>query len=336
MANPAEQLDELDVGRRPARILVFAVDDGLFGIHLDWVQSVQARGAAPVHSARTRKGRAQSFIFAGGQPAFVMDLRELFGLQEVLGATERMHHVIVRSGNHLLALQADECVGVQELDLRAEMPVASNFYRDGGVSVGHLIDRDGAILAVLDPNRLMDAALREALEPAVREARGFVERQTRIDALWENLCREPTLPDLRNFARLTKRNGRGKTAAAAKTVMRYMEGGGERAAEAAGEAVLQDLLRHSANKVSGELALERPGAPKARLFFDGGRLFDAVFERDAGRRALRRVLESREARLQVVSEGKIERPNRMTESTVALVIGALESLGEERRGRREK
>lgn len=335
MADPAQKLDEVEDSRRPARILVFGVDDGLFGIHLEWVRSVQPRGAATVHSARARKGRAQPFLLVGGQPAFVMDLRELLGLQDVLGSAERSHYVIVRSGSHLLALQADECLGVQELDLRAHTPVASNFFRDGGVSVGHLIDRDGTILAILDPNRLMDAGMREALEPAVREARGFVERQMRIDTLWTSLCREPTLPDLRNFARLAKRNGRNRTAAAAKTVLKLLEAG-DRPADVPGEAVLQDLLRFATAGLSGELGLDRSGAPSGRLFLDAGRVVDAVFEREGGRRALRRILECKEGRLRVVSEGRVERPNRMTESTVALAVAALESIGEERRGRREK
>ena len=55
-------------------------------------------------------------------------------------------------------------------------------------------------------------------------------------------------------------------------------------------------------------------------YFDQGKVIDAVFGSDGGRRALRRMLEAKEGRLKMVKEGPTTRPPRMTESTIAQVV----------------
>lgn len=321
------------------RVLVFTVDDGWFSLQLDWVEAVYQRDGVAVHVVKTRGGRSQAFLSHRREPALIVDLRDLFGLSSALGETDRSAFVVVRSGSYLLALQADACVGVRELDIRGQVPLESSLVRDGGLCVGHLIEQDGSILAVLDPNRLLDGSMRDALEPALREARGFIDRQQKVDELWGELCSAPTVGGVRMYSRLCKRIGRAKAANAARTVLKHMEAGDAAGAagDTPGERLVRDLIRHAAERRTGELIFERDdGAVEGKIFLADGRVIDAHYQHEWGRRALRRLLDAREGRYRLTDAGAEDRPVRMTESTVASIIGSLELINEERRGRRER
>lgn len=322
------------------RVLVFSADDASFALQLDWVQAVYSRDSVAVHVAKSRGGRAQPFLLHAGEPALVLDLREALGLSALLGEKARAAFLVVRSGSFLVALQADAVLGVRDLDLHGQTAVPSSLVRDAGLCVGHLVEQDGGILAVLDPNCLVDGSLREILEPANREARAFVDRQGKVDALWAEICKAPTTAALRTYSRLCKRVGRSKAAAASRTVLKFfegLEGAGSPSADSFPEKVVLDLLRASGEKKTGLYVVgQAAGGGEGRIFLESGRIVDAIFQNDWGRRALKRILELREAQGSFSADADSGRPVRISESTVASLIAALESIGEERRGRRER
>ncbi|MGH7787828.1 MAG: chemotaxis protein CheW, partial [Candidatus Binatia bacterium] len=172
-----------------AKLLVVSIDDGLFGCHLDWVEAVYQE-TLPAQLMRHGGGRARPFVVHGGAAAAVVDLRELLGLEAALGRVRRPGHLLVRSGTGLLALPIDACAGVRELDLSGHTPLPTRVLRDGGLPLGHLIEFDGRILTVLDPNRLLDDALRAELAPLQAKAQTLLERQARAAVLWEEIRRE--------------------------------------------------------------------------------------------------------------------------------------------------
>src|SRR5512144_646142 len=108
---------------RAARVLVCSVDDGLFGVHLDWVEAVYPRAALAVHAVRIKGQRPRPFVLHRQEPAPIIDLREALDLETALGTTARAELLIVRSGSILLALPVDTCVGVRDIDLRSQVPV---------------------------------------------------------------------------------------------------------------------------------------------------------------------------------------------------------------------
>jgi chemotaxis signal transduction protein len=186
------------LGNGGSKVLIVSIDDGLFGIHLDWVEDVLEGGTATLHAVRTGSGRARPFVLRGRAPAPVVDLRELLGLLELLGASApRRGQLLVRCSDGALALPIDACLGVRSLDLTARPPIAARVRRDGGLPIGHLTTLDGRPLTVLDPNRLLDTELRAALAPLRVKAQALHERRERLATLWEELRREAGTESLR-------------------------------------------------------------------------------------------------------------------------------------------
>ena len=316
---------------------MFTVDDGFFGIHLDWAEAVYQRDAIAVHSVRTRAGGAHAFLSHRGEPAFIVDLRRLLGLHDVLGDAVRSAFVIVRSGTYRLALSIDELVGVEPLDLGSHVPVASSLVRDGGLCVGHLVAREDGILVVLDPNRLLDGAMRDALEPALRSARAFLDRLRRIEELWATMRKAATLSDVRNYVRLCRRGGRSRAAAAARAVLKFMEPGAAAGADSMSERLIRDLLGFSETQRTGEVLFELPeGRSGGKIVLQRGRVVDAKYEDEWGIPAFRKLLDSTAGQFRFVEREPAESPGRIADSTVALLISSLQGLSEERRGRRER
>jgi len=336
MANAGMLKAELGEDQDVARVLVFAVDDGLFGIHLDWAEAVYQADAVAVHSVRTRAGGAHPFLAHRAEPAFIVDLRRLFDLQDLLGTSERAAFVVVRSGSYRLALAIDELVGVRGLDLGAQVPVASNLVRDGDLCVGHLVEQEGSILVVLDPNRLMDGRMRDALEPALRSARSFLERYEKVSELWSVICEAPTLADVRNYARLCKRGGRPKTATATRTVLKYLESA-DAAADSVSEGLTRDLLRLAGEGRSGDVVFQpAEGGAGGKIVLVEGRVVDAECEGEWGIRGFRKLAAATSGTFRFVESDRQNYPERMSGSTVAQLIETLESISEGRRGRRDR
>src|ERR1051325_5548481 len=138
MANGGLETARTELGSGGARVFAFSIDDGFFGIQLDWVEAVYPRDRVAVHTAKSRGGAAQAFIVHRDGAALTVDLRDLFDLSQVLGATQRSAYLVVRSGHVPLALQVDSCLGIQEIDFDTQMPIPSGLMRDGGLCVGHL------------------------------------------------------------------------------------------------------------------------------------------------------------------------------------------------------
>jgi hypothetical protein len=320
-------------GTHAARVLVFSVDDGLFSVHLDWVEAVYPRAAVAVHSLKAEGGRSRAFLFHGDEPAPVVDLREAFDLQDTLGTAARGDFLVVRSGSILLALPVDGCVGVRDLDLRTQIPVPTRLQRDGGLPVGHIVELDGKMMVVLDPNRLLEGGAREVLVSLYRKGQLFRERQLKTESVWAEICHHPTVANVRAYARLCGRTGRARTASVAREVLKAMA-----ASPNDGEAqapLLAEIIRRARERQSGELAVTLEGdAEPGSLIMSAGRIVDALHGGERGQAAVKRLLAGRPLSSEWRDVDTSAATERITESTVAVAITMLDALAGERRGRR--
>jgi chemotaxis signal transduction protein len=327
-------------GARAARVLVFTVDDGLFSVHLDFVEAVYPRAAVAVHAARSKGERPRPFVLHRHEPAPLVDLREAFDLEAAIGTATRSELLIVRSGSILLALPIDACVGVRDLDLRTHAPVPTALRRDGAVPVGHIVELDQKMLVVLDPNRLVDSAAREALVTVHRKGLLFQEREVKLNEIWNALARQPTAGNLRVYARLCSRNGRAKMAAAARAVLKCLSDGdalGTPAGSGEANVVLTAMIQAAQAERTGALLVHTGDATEpGRLTYVGGRVIDAACSGAHGRAAVKHVLAAPAPTTQFVDGEPTPAAERITESTIALALWALEALASERRTRRSR
>jgi chemotaxis signal transduction protein len=319
---------------------VFTVDDGLFGLHLEWVEAVYPRSEARIHTLRGEARRTRGFLVHGGQPALVVDLREAFRLDTVLSVAEREHYLVARSGPLSLALPVDGCAGVRELELKTQVPLPAAVLRDGGLPAGHIVEvEDGRMLVVLDPARLVDESGREELLGLHRKAVAFQERQEKLDAVWQQVCAAPDVADLRAFARLCSRNGRSRAALATRLLIKHMSNGGsdENASESlpAHERLVRELVRLGRQRCSGSLMVDASDhSEPGRIMVSRGRVVDAFRGSEWGRPAFASLLSLKEAQLRFLEEQPSEATTRFSESTAALLIATFESLSGDRRRRR--
>ena len=344
-------------GLRPARVLVFNVDDGLFALHIDWIEAMYPLAAVEVHTVRDEEGRPHSFLLHSGEPALILDLRDVFGLAPVLGSTTRGEVLVARSPSFLMALPVDSCVGIRELDLEASPPIPCGLVRDGGYPVGHLVALDGKPLALLDPGHLLESRERDALVPLVQKARAFEERERKSEALWREICERPSENSLKAYARLCTRNGRAKAAAAARMILRYM---GSRAsfdafgseadlddelaqialAEAkvpAQERFIRELVCLAGEMSTGELIVPQgDGAEESRVYLVSGRVVQAHHRAERGRTAFKQLLATFPEHFYFVETVKEPAEQRIHESTAALLLSTLEALRRSGGGRRPR
>ncbi|MCX8073215.1 MAG: chemotaxis protein CheW [Candidatus Binatia bacterium] len=316
------------------RVLVFRVDDGRFCIHADWVDAIYPRKEVTLHTLKGADGSVQQFIIHRGQPAWVMDLRQAFGLDEVLGIAERPAFAVVRSGSAFLAVRVDEFTGVRELDLTERSPVASAVVRDGGQPVGHLVEFDGELHVLLDPNRILSNTLRDALDPLLEEALAFRDRQAKLERLVPELRRHCTPSGLKAYARLTRRNGLARASSAARTVLAIFEqppafnGGVE--GNLGGDKLLRDLLALVAAHQSGTIRIQSHQG-SGSIFLHGGDIFDAEFGQDRGHAALKELLALREGTYSFDSSAAPPTTRRIPDSPAWVLTEIVEQLTEERR-----
>jgi len=318
-----------------ARVLVFCVDDALFCLHVDWVEAVYPGPAVRLHALRSRVGQAQRFLAHAGKPALVIDLREVFDLRAGLAVPQRAHCLIVHSGSIALAIAVDTCLGVRELDLHGQTPVSSAVVRDGGFPVAHLVCLDGKMLAVLDPNHLLDGAARNHLAGMQRRAERFLARQAKLDALWTEICAQPSVGSVQAFSRLCARNGRTRAAAAARLVLKHLtgpNGDGEGASDL--ERFVGTLVQLSLARRDGELVIApAAGTNGQKVVFAGGRIVDARAGAAHGTAAFHRLLAARPSQYHFVDTAAETLVGPIKDSTAALAIASLEALGAERRTR---
>jgi len=356
-------------GARSARVLVFTVDDGQLALPLEWVEAMLPRTAVAHQIVRDESGRHKAFVLHAGEPAMLVDLRDILGLTPLLGSTQRRELVIVRSASFLVALPVDGCVGIRDLDLVAHPPVPSRLLRDGGFPVGHLVALDGRPAVVLDPSHLLEAQARDALLPLVQRARAFSERERRLDSLWREIREHPSDGLVRAYARLCSRNGRTRTASAARVVLRHLTGGGRLGdlgprpplPAATGEAqdaivpgeiesgavalvesqvppqerFLRELLCLAGEQASGSLIVPQgDGADESRVGLVEGRVAEVVHRGERGRVAFKQLLASQPEHFYFVATAAPAAAQLPLDSTPALIIGTLDALAGERRGRR--
>jgi len=329
------------VGReaRPNRVLVFAVDDSRFCVDLDWVDAVQQRREVRPDTARDVAGAVRTFVIHRDQPALVIDLREAFDLNELVEVTERAAFLILRAGSFLLAVQVDAFLGVRELDLRTKTPVPTSLLRDGNVPVGHLVELDGRVHTLLEPSRILSAALRDKLEGTLKEARVFCERREKIAALREELRREPTAAGLKAYARLSRRNGQTRAANAARLVLKLLQqceaqvvSADPIAGDLNADTLLRDLVALSVARQTGEVHVRLPEGD-ARVFSAAGRIADACVDGEWGRVALRHILTARAGSYRFMASDVPTDSRRIEDAALWVLVQTVEQLSEERHGR---
>lgn len=327
---------------QPGRVLVFSVDDGLFGVHLDWVEAVYEQRAVETHRVRVDKGPWHPFVLHRGEPALVIDLRAAFDLGEVLGQPERAAYAVVHSGGYRLAVAIDHVAGVQELALDVHRPLPANLLRDGGIPVGHVVQMDDRMLVVLDPHRLLSGERRAALEPIWSRARAYAERHVKMEQTWRDICARPSEENVRVYSRLCGRNGRPKAAAAARAVLKAMAGARagaplDGAASSLAESLLGEVLHRAATRATGVVQVAgEQGPPVGALFIVDGRMVDAQANSEWGRLALRALLAREAGRVSFLAADLADHPERLSESSAALLISSLESVAAEQRKRRAR
>ena len=325
---------------RSTRVLAFAVDDASLCVDIDRVDTVYTRSEARLHTLKATGALSRNFLIHRGEPALIVDLREAFGLSEILGLTDRAVFIVMRAGSFPLALAADACVGIRDLDLRTKTPVPSALQRDGGVSVGHLVELDGGVHTLLEPSRILSSALRQRLNPFLQEARAFCEREEEITALTLKLKADTVFSDLKAFARLTRRNGRTRAAAAARQVLKAAQDGDQQAhnsdavsGELAADTLLRDLLVLSVARQTGEVQLTLPGGDTAALFFAAGRIADAQIAGALGRAAVREIIALHNGAYRFVASDVPVHPQRIQDAAPWLLVEAIEQMAEARRSR---
>ena len=324
---------------RATRVLVFTVDDGYLCVDLDRVHAVYPRHEARVHTVKLAGTASRSFLIHREEPALIVDLREAFGLGEILGVTDRAVFLVMRAGSFPLAVPVDACVGVRDLDLRTRTPVPTALQRDGGFSVGHLVELDGRMHTLLEPSRILSSALRERLDAFLQEARAFCERESRIAALLIRLRADSTVADLKTYARLTRRNSGARAAAAARAVLKAAQEAEQPGCDAAPEsgefaadALLPHLLTRCAACQSGALQLTLQSGEPAVIFFAGGRIVDAQVAGTWGRPAIKQIMSARGGTYRFEAcEVPAER-QCIADAAPWLLLETLEQMSEARRG----
>ncbi|MEO8603984.1 MAG: chemotaxis protein CheW [bacterium] len=319
------------LGDAGGKVLIVAIDDGWFGVHLDWVEDVLQAGAASLHGVRNGSGRARPFVLRGRAPAPVVDLREMLGLLDLLGAPPpRSGQLLLRCGDGALAMPIDACIGVRALDLAARPPVPTRLRRDGGLPLGHMTALDGRPLTVLDPNRLLDAELRATLAPLRAKAAALHERRQRLATLWEEIRRDANVDQLRVYARLCARSGEGRTAGAARRVLEHLEAPAGEILNGGSDPLdrlLRELVERQRSGASGAIEVEAADGAGGTIVLQGGRVVNATCGAADGRAAFARLLgATRATRFSAAADAA--GPPRITESTIALTVAALVALPE--------
>ncbi len=319
------------------RVLVFSVDDGLFSLHLDWVEAVYESRAVETHRVRVERGPWRGFLLHRGDPALCVDLREAFDVAGVLGETERSAYVVVQSGGYRLAVGIDQVAGVQDLDLGAQTPAPSSLLRDGGIPVGHVVQKEERMLVVLDPHRLLSGARRTSMEPIWTRAKAYAERQAKMNETWQVVCKEPSAESIKVFARLCGRNGRPRGGAAARTVLKGLDGGLSSDSGSVAERIVSEIVRIAGSSGTGVLDIDSDsGTQLGSVYLSSGRVIDAQHGSEWGRMALRSLLAKSEGRTSFRERDLAQHPVRISESSAATLISSLEAVALEQRKRRAR
>jgi len=347
-------------GSRPPRVLVFRVDDGLFALHIDWVEAMYPRLSLQPHTVED-EGRNATFVFPGGDPALVLDLRDAFAVSAQMGTAERPELLVVRAPGFLLALPVDSCVGIREVDLEAQPPIPSALVRDGGLPVAYFVALEGRPMVLLDPGHLLETREREALVPLMHKACTSDDDARRGEGLWREICARPSESNLRAYASACSRAGRSKAASAARTVMRHLEQlAAQRSRNGAGDAFdldtmatttlagaetrvppqerfLRELICLANEKSTGELIVPQgDGAEESRVFLAGGRVVQAHHRAERGSDAFKRILGDFPEHFYFVETISETSEQQISDSTAALLVETLAALGRSPLARRQR
>jgi hypothetical protein len=193
------------------------------------------------------------------------------------------------------------------------------------------------MLVVLDPGQLLAGNVRGHLAAAERKADAFRQRQVKLEQVWNEVCMRPHTVELRTFARLCSRNGRAKAASATRMVLKYIEANAPLSADSSRESdpaerLFAELASLARQRRSGTLSVTSgDGTTSGEIVVVDGQVVDASCGAKWGRNAFRALLREGPDRLTFSTDGVAGRPRRIPESTPALMIASLESLGEGRR-----
>ena len=106
-------------------------------------------------------------------------------------------------------------------------------------------------------------------------------------------------------------------------------------ADSPSEALIRDLLRLAREGANGQVIYQpAEGREQGKVVLEDGRVVDASYQNEWGWQAFKELLASTSGTFSFVGGERQEYPERVSGSTVSLLIECLESLNEERKGRR--
>lgn len=261
-----------------SKVLICSVDGGWFGVRADWVEAVCPRESVVEQTLKGSDGTVHRYVMFQNEPALVLELRALVGVDAVVGRARRKQFMLVRSGQWLMAVPVDACVGVRALDLQSQTPVPSRIRRDGGIPIAHIVGLDDRMLVVLDPTRLLDARNRAVWATIVKRAQLFNRRLAKLESTWAEVRAHATTANLRAYASLCSRAGRSRAAAAAREAVGYLPTNDGAAiqvsAPSSSFAAIRALLEASEGRHTGRWRVELEGGGVVAIELSGGRVVD--------------------------------------------------------------
>ena len=159
---------------RQTRITVLAVRLGadLHAIPITVVEEVLP--ALPIETIPDCAGFVRGVVFVRGRLIPVLDAAERLGIRNHVRPHEP-HIVCLRTAGRLVGVEFDEAVNLMELDLDEFLP-ADQFGARSGLLTG-LVERDGQIIRVLDPEQLLakEELAELAVMPRIRQEERSLE-----------------------------------------------------------------------------------------------------------------------------------------------------------------
>jgi hypothetical protein len=183
----------------------------------------------------------------------------------------------------------------------------------------------------------LSSGLRAALDPFLKEAQAFCDREKQIGTLEAALRRDPSLTRLKTYARLTRRNGRTRAAAAARLVLKAAQQSTSATTTVAGElaadTLLRDVIGLCSTTQTGQVHVQLTNDAAGTIRFAAGQIVDAAMAGARGRAALMLILAAHDGSYRFVPSDTPVDPPRIEDASPWVLVKCLEQLSEERRAR---
>ncbi len=154
-----------DPARRPSATLAFRLGDELYGLPVASVEEVLP--ALPLETVPGGPAFLRGVVFVRGHLIPVLDAAERLGRRgKARGADPPI--VCLRFDGRYVGLEVDEVLDL--LDLTGAAPLAADEIGAGGGFFTGLVERDGRVIRMLDPSKLVAREEAARLESLPRTA----------------------------------------------------------------------------------------------------------------------------------------------------------------------